>query len=302
MSKHQVVDKVSSAGQAEASYALLRHALTLYENTPAELDEQELAEVKMCAGREMAIQDVVLAHAMADGVSVSKQEVDTAMQELQSRYASKADFLNDLARNGLNKKGLQVALTRELKVAAILSKVESEAPEVTEAQVQEYYVQHQDRFVYPETREARHILITINDDFGENSREAALKRIQQIGWGIGRKPGRFGEQAAKHSECPTAMQEGKLGRIRRGQLYPELDAALFLMQEGSISQSLASEMGYHLLLCEKIHPAGQVSLEQATPKVRQLLQQSVARRYLRDCLEGLMEARAFVDKGIETKA
>jgi len=278
---------MADRSNAVTAYATLRTALASFEATPADLPAPELDELRQRVDRELAIQDAVLASDMAEGVEVDAADVTEAIRELQSRYAKKEDFLHDLARNGLNKKGLQQALGRELKVTAILALVEAMAPPVEEAELRSYYDLHRDRFVYPETREARHVLVTVNDDYPENCREAALKRIEQIGWGIGRKSDRFGEQAAKSSECPTAMQQGKLGRVRQGQLYPELDAVLFTMSEGEISRPIETEIGFHLLFCEKIHPAGEVSFEEAAPKIREMLQQAAGRRYMRRWLSEL---------------
>ena len=77
----------------------------------------------------------------------------------------------------------------------------------------------------------------------------------------------------KHSECPTALQGGLLGEVPSGQLYPELDAALFLMHEGETSEILESPMGLHLLRCEAITPAAVLPLKDARGPIRTLLEQ-----------------------------
>jgi len=61
--------------------------------------------------------------------------------------------------------------------------------------------------------------------------------------------------------------------VPSGQLYPELDAALFLMQEGDVSEILESPMGLHLLRCESITPAAVLNLKEARGPIRTLLEQ-----------------------------
>jgi len=107
-------------------------------------------------------------------------------------------------------------------------------------------------------------LVTLNDDLPDNTRPVAQSRIEAIAARLARDPKRFEEQAMKHSECPSALQGGLLGEVPRGQLYPELDAALFLMQEGEVSAILESPMGLHLLRCESITPAAVLTLERST--------------------------------------
>ncbi|MDD5462304.1 MAG: peptidylprolyl isomerase [Methylococcales bacterium] len=60
------------------------------------------------------------------------------------------------------------------------------------------------------------------------------------------------ELALKHSECPTALQGGVSGIVPRGKLCPELDAALFSIKAGEISEIVESEIGFHLVLCQQI--------------------------------------------------
>ena len=66
----------------------------------------------------------------------------------------------------------------------------------------------------------RQILITVNDAFVENQREAALARICDLAEKLVGRPNRFPSLARKYSECPSAMDDGRLGNLGRGQLYP----------------------------------------------------------------------------------
>ena len=117
-----------------------------------------------------------------------------------------------------------------------------------------------EQFRRPETRLARHILITINDTIAENTRSAAGKRINAIQARLAKEPQRFEEQALKHSECPTALDGGKLGDLPRGKLFPELDKALFELKAGEVSGVLESELGFHVLRCDTITEAGVLGL------------------------------------------
>jgi peptidyl-prolyl cis-trans isomerase C len=81
----------------------------------------------------------------------------------------------------------------------------------------------------------------------------------------------------KHSECPTALHGGVLGKFPRGKLYPELDEVLFKLKLGEISDPVKSEIGFHVLLCMSIQKAENLSLAKATPKIRQLMTERARR-------------------------
>ena len=75
----------------------------------------------------------------------------------------------------------------------------------------------------------------------------------------------------------------------RGKLYPELDAMLFKMKEGSISPVIESEIGWHILLCKQIHKAENLSLAKATPNIRDLMQERAKQDYIRQWLAQLVK-------------
>ncbi|MDD4930192.1 MAG: peptidylprolyl isomerase [Gallionella sp.] len=138
---------------------------------------------------------------------------------------------------------------------------------------QKNYLYHPEQFRRPETRLARHILLTINEDYAKNTRAVAQARIREIADRLAKDPPCFEEQALKHSECPTALQGGELGDLPRGKLYPELDEVLFNLPANSISAVVESIIGFHLLRCDAITEAVVLSLEQASPHIRTLLEQ-----------------------------
>ena len=140
----------------------------------------------------------------------------------------------------------------------------------------------------PERRDTYHILISINEDFPENSRPRALERIQAIADKLARKPHLFEELAGKNSECPTSMRGGRIGQVRRGQLYPSLDEVLFRLRPGQLSGAVESEMGFHLLLCKAIEPPQTLSLKKATPHIRKILAERIRESRRREWIAGLI--------------
>ncbi|MBD3288821.1 hypothetical protein GF337_08475 [candidate division KSB1 bacterium] len=56
----------------------------------------------------------------------------------------------------------------------------------------------------------------------------------------------FSELAKARSIGPNAQKGGDLGVIHKGDLLPELDAALRKLKIGEVSTVLKSEIGYHI--------------------------------------------------------
>ncbi len=258
-------------------YHLLRNALDSFQKNLPQLNEKEFQRVRLRADRSFELENLALQSPEAAQVIVPAEHIETALQEIAERYPNDEDFSIDLSQNGLTPDTLRQALYRELLFDSILRKVGSRGLIISDIDIQLYYELNKDRFTRPETRLVRHVLITINDAYPENQRDAAWQRIQKVATQATGNAKQFGKLARQYSECPTAMEGGKLGNLPKGQLYPELDAVLFRLPQGQTSAPIESEIGFHVLLCEHIYPAQQISLTQAKPQIRTLLEERAQR-------------------------
>lgn len=268
--KRKQMPQVIESGVA---YLALKAAQKLYGKAPAVLQAAEFVRVQEMARERYELESRVLATPEACDATVPPATLQAALQEIRGRYGKGKEFVADLANNGMDEAEFAEALERELRVEAVLEKIGTRAAAVSDIDVELYYRYHPDQFRRPETRQARHILVTVNEDFAENTRQAAQQRIAEISARLHKEPGRFEEQALKHSECPTALDGGKLGDLLRGKLFPELDRALFGMEAGEVSGVLESELGFHILRCDAITESGVLRFSEAKQHIRRLLEQ-----------------------------
>lgn len=272
MNKSAVKDTSGELNRQQATvYHVLRTALNNFNKIPDDLEDEELRFVRQEAEKQYEIEQMVLESGEAENVVIPDAFVMSSLDEIKKRYDNDDDYLTDLENNNLSEDLLKTSLYRELKVEAVLDKISANVADVNDLDVRIYYFMHKDKFVQPETRVARHILITINEEFEENTRRKSLEKIIDIQKRVRNKTKRFSEQAKKHSECPTALNGGLVGNIPRGQLFPELDEVLFSLKAGEISEIVESELGYHILFCEKIYQDGPVEYKRAAPAIKDKL-------------------------------
>lgn len=253
------------------AYLVLKTAHSLYGKNPTTLETEELRRVERMAAKQFELESRVLASVEARDVVVPKATLDAALDEVRNRYSEPNAFQDDLAENGLSVEAYGRSLEREMKVEAVLEKVGSRAVPVSDIDVELYYHYHPEQFQIPELRRARHILVTINEDLPENTAAAAQSRIEVIAQRLAKDPKRFEEQAIKHSECPTALDGGVLGEVKRGVLFPELEQVLFELQPMQLSPVLRSPLGFHLLRCDAITEARILRLAEVKEKIRERL-------------------------------
>ena len=280
-----VYSRVGTYKKPEYAYHLLRAALERFQSGANDLTEPQYLEASSVADRTWSLESIVLSSPEAMDVTVTDADIDRAVAEIESRYSSHAAFLADLANNGLDQQVLRSALRRELLFDAVMERVSVKTPSVNELDIQIFYQLHADRFIRPETRKARHILITVNPDYPENEYRRVLERMRPMVAKLRKNPARFKDLARTHSECPTALDGGLLGEVPIGKLYPELDAALFAMEEGEISDIIETEMGMHILYCEKIHASVKTPLSRAKERIRGILE----RRQRKACQQAWLD-------------
>lgn len=272
-------------------YHLLRGAIERFSKNLAELDESQLAAAHAQAEKTFALESLVLSSGEARGILVSPSKVDAAVAGVLSRYPDRQEFLSDLRVNGLTEHALRRALHRELVFAGVLDRVAAARPCVSQEDARLYYERDADRFALSERRRLRQILITVNDDIKENQRDVARLRIETIAAELKQDPNRFSDYARRYSECPSALRDGKLGDVQRGQLYPSLDVALFSMSEGTVSDPIETEMGFHVLWLERVFPSRRLAFPAVEGRIREALDRRNKRRWQQAFLERLRKQK-----------
>jgi peptidyl-prolyl cis-trans isomerase C len=272
------------------NYHLLRHALERFGKNLSQLAPNEHQQVQRKAAKSFDLESSVIASEEAHGLMIPPHRVEQSIAQVASRYDSSDAFSRDMAANGLDEAGLRRALHRELLFDEVMQRVAARGAELEDIDVRLFYEMHRERFQLPEKRLLSHILITVNPDFPDNVRATALSRMARLAEKLAGRSNRFKDFAKRYSECPTAMEGGRLGELPRGQLYPELDATSFGMEEDAISPIVETEMGFHLLWCEKIKRAKTLSFSKAEPRIRAMLEDRRRRNRQKAWLAGLSKS------------
>jgi peptidyl-prolyl cis-trans isomerase C len=144
-------------------------------------------------------------------------------EAMDNNLVEDAAFLEELNR-------AKEGLLRQYNIRKLIESVQ-----VTEEEAEAFYKENQDKFVGQATVEASHILV--------DTLEEADRIRKEIAEGLD-----FAEAAKKYSSCPSKAQGGSLGSFGRGQMVPEFEEAAFSIAEGTVSEPVQTQFGYHLIL------------------------------------------------------
>ena len=266
-------------------YHLFKAAQQKFGRKPKDLHAAESDAADAVARKTLFVEDKILASQEAQTVSVTPADVQDARQAMIASYDNFADFLDDLRDSGLDDALLSLSIERQLIVEKTIEKVTSNIEEPSEAQIADLYRQRKAEFIRPEQRAISHILITVNPEFPENTLAEALKRIGDLYDRLKQETESFAQLAELHSECPSALDSGNLGVVGRGQLMKPLEDAAFALRQGEIGAPVKSEIGFHIIRCDRIVASQAVSLQEAREKIAEALsevqRQKVKRQWIR---------------------
>ena len=276
-------------------YLTLKLAQELFQKPPCNLELTERQRVEEVVARQLKIEQRILSTLEAAQVILPASSLDQAVAQIRGRYSSKKEYLADLDRAGLDPQRLSAAIERDLKVDAVLERVASQIADVSETDVEIFYLLHREHFHRPENRTLRHILVTINASLPGSERSMARNKIDAIHARLLKSPERFAEQALKHSECPTAMNGGLLGTLKRDQLYAELEPVAFALAPGELSEVVESPMGFHILHCVAIEAACELPLASVRGKIRKHITETRRRASQKAWIAGLFRQPQYAD-------
>jgi hypothetical protein len=224
----------------------------------------DAAAVRRALGRVPAFQLAALA---GDDAARRRAVVERLLvPELQGAAEARARGLD---KNPRAADRLQQLYARAME--AELARVQSVENRVTDADVQQYFEQHRDRFETP--RRVRIWRILVND-------EALAKKIIAESSGAG-GPARWGNFAREHSlDAATKLRDGDLGFVRpdgstetpRVRVDPALFAAVEKLSDGQIApEPLKVSAGIAVLWRRGSLPAITRTVAEEAPAIRTLL-------------------------------
>lgn len=105
----------------------------------------------------------------------------------------------------------------------------------TEEDLQKYFEQNRNQFVFPEMRKVAHILVDLLDTAKE-----VLKKL--------REGASFESLAREYSkDTQNAKRGGEVGWIQKGEVLPLIEKTAFSMNSGEVSDPVKTDLGYHIV-------------------------------------------------------
>ena len=228
-------------------------------------------------------------------VTVEEADVDVRLQQLSQRFPTPEVFQESLAAQGMTEDTLRNNQRENLRLQKILDEASKNAASVTDEDVEAFYANNPERFATKDRAHVAHILLKIPPDVTATQKEEIRKKLEAIRVDIEAEIITFAEAALKYSQDEsTAENGGDLGIMIRDNMPESFANAIFYIKQRTVSPALESQSGYHILKALELHPAGQSTLEEVKPVLRQLLEQNAKQSAMKNFVEEL-KGRATIE-------
>ncbi|MEM8955804.1 MAG: peptidylprolyl isomerase [Verrucomicrobiota bacterium] len=211
----------------------------------------------------------LLANAAATAeFKASTEEVDEALERIKSQLPPGADIDAYLTAMGQTVGELRTDIADELAIQKLVDDKTAGVSEPADEELRKFYDENSDQFEVPESVKARHILVSTQGVEGEEA--MTEKKVQaedirkQAVEGNGEN---FSALAKELSEGPSAPNGGDLGEFGRGQMVPEFDAAVFMLEPGEISEVVKTPFGYHVIKLDEKNAARTLAFDEVKDRL-----------------------------------
>jgi len=259
----------------------------------------------------LIISSVLKREAKQQNIIADKAKVDQQMQAFEKQFPTREEFMKALASQKVTEAELRKSVEENQSVQQLLDQAVKDAPEATEDEVLKFYENNTKALTRSERVHAAHILLMVNKDATPEQKTEIKKKIETIRADIEAGKINFEEAAAKFSEDKgNASKGGDLGYFTRGRMVKPFEDAAFAGQPGSLTPVVETSFGYHIIRVIDHKPTDVMPLEEARPKIKQLLDQTnqrkVGQQYVnalkaKATLETFMTAEEFLKRHPEVK-
>ena len=265
--------------------AMFEERFAPYRNQIPDEQLESFWQSQMPVMLEMAIGQRLIRNKIAQHeLSASEDEIEAKLAEFKEEVPE-GQSIESLT--GQSAEQISQAVGDMLTYEKLLEIYDLAVAEPSDPQIEEYYQQNQEEFQMPESVQASHILMMVEDDADDETRAAKRAEIEAIHQQLTEGEASFAELAAEHSDCPSRQQGGDLGSFGRGQMVPEFEEAAFGQEPGTIGDIIETDFGVHIIKVTGKEDARQVSLDEVREHIAGRLQEQKHREHQEQLLKQL---------------
>jgi parvulin-like peptidyl-prolyl isomerase len=216
---------------------------------------------------------LILEYGREMGIAVSKEEVESAVEEIRKDYGQRA-FQKTLLEKYIDFEEWKADLRRQILTKKIILSVTENTTPVPFREIQYYFDSHPEEFKHPPMVRFRQVLL--------RTRGEAEKVLERLKGGAD-----MDELAPKYSIAPAMGRFGESGWIARGEIEKSLEDVIFSLSVGQMSSVVESPYGFHIFEVLADRPEGIKKLPEVLAEIESKLNYQRKEAFYQGWLKGL---------------
>ena len=247
---------------------------------------EKLEEAKQKLAQQLIEDKLLYSEAKKQNIEIDEKEIDAKVQEIIRGMGSKETFDRALLQQQLTLKDLKERYRQQFMIRKVIDRKVGGGVVVTPIDIENYYNKNLSEFQQPERIKLKNILVSIKKfpDPGKalNLAKDIAKRLHE---GCD-----FDGLAKMYSDGPGAAEGGLMGYVKRGDLLPEIEKAVFDLKPGEVTGIVQSSLGYHVFKVEEKEAPKTMALSEVRHEVEGAVYKSKVDAKLKGWLEGLKKS------------
>lgn len=263
---------VISQEQFDREWFQLQKALDRSGNS---LSDKDMADLKTSILEQIIRFELLYQECQKEGVEIDESEINKQLDDQRNKFSSNEEFLQALEDLGTDETSLKSKIERNLAIQRLIN--QKFKPTISDKEAKKYYNANPDEFKQEERIRASHILINVDSNADQSTKEAAKKQMEDLLRRV--KNGEdFTDLAKQYSDCPSGSQGGDLDFFSKGQMVKPFEETAFAMKQGEISDIVETEYGYHII--KVTDKQGPRTFDEAKKDIKRILgKQKIADSY-----------------------
>ena len=269
--------------RSDLENAIQGYAIEQLRKTADQLTDAEMKEVRELAQEKLLARELIFQEALVYGIVATEEAIDEERAKIIANFPSEDEFYATLEKAGIDAMTYHRMLRQDISVNLMTEKKIADLPDPDKDAIKAMYDKHPEKMIRRGRVRASHILAKLR----EGEEEQALAKIRELQQEV--TPENFAELARSHSDCPSSTAGGDLGWFRRGDMVKQFEEVAFSLKPGEISDIVATQFGFHLVMLLDREEDAPLSLEEAEPQIIKLLKEESSVNLLKQWVEELKE-------------
>ncbi len=227
--------------------------------------ETKLEEARKGLLEQLVISKIIISKARQSNLKVDKAKLKERIDKIKSFYGTEEAFNKTLEEKGTNYTEFETVISDEMLGQQLVEKEVASKISVTPAEIKDVYDKNKDKFIEPKQYKIRGIFVRKT---GDKRTDAGLMNKTKDIQKQAKKGADFTKLVKEFSEGPFANKDGDMGYYMKGQLLPEIDAAVFVLKNGEISEVVETNVGYHIFKVEDIKDERPLDLNEVSDFIK----------------------------------